>query len=396
MPRQQANATCRVCGGSDIDVFIEIESVPVFCNVLLGSIDTALNVPRGSLSLGFCTRCGHIYNHDFDPGVLSYSTDYENSLFYSNNFKAYATGLAKSLVDRYHIKNRKVVEIACGKGDFLKLLCDLGDNRGLGFDPSFDPQRADFIVDDRIRFIKDYFSEAYKETEADLICCRHALEHIPDPSDFVKNLRNVVSDRKRVILFFEVPNALYTLRDQGIWDLLYEHCSYFTPSSLRWAFQSAGFTVLDLRSEFDDQFLCIEAEASLKAELAPWNQVDEIEDLDRYVRQFEAAYGRKVREWQEKIARWQADGLRVALWGGGTKGVTFSNALKLGDAIPYIVDINPHKHHRFAPGTGQLIVPPDFLTSYRPDRIVIMNGIYQTEIRDTLSKMGLHPEIDIA
>jgi hypothetical protein len=38
-------------------------------------------------------------------------------------------------------------------------------------------------------------------------------------------------------------------------------------------------------------------------------------------------------------------------------------------------------------------VPPDFLQSYRPDIIIVMNLIYCDEIRPMLARMGLVPEI---
>jgi hypothetical protein len=33
------------------------------------------------------------------------------------------------------------------------------------------------------------------------------------------------------MFYLEVPNGLFTLRDLGIWDLIYEHCQYFTAAS---------------------------------------------------------------------------------------------------------------------------------------------------------------------
>ena len=58
---------------------------------------------------------------------------------------------------------------------------------------------------------------------------------------------------------FEVPNGLFTLDRLGIWDIIHEHVSYFTPSSLVRAFHSAGFTVCCTEAAFDDQYLWLEA-----------------------------------------------------------------------------------------------------------------------------------------
>jgi C-methyltransferase C-terminal domain len=55
------------------------------------------------------------------------------------------------------------------------------------------------------------------------------------------------------------------------------------------------------------------------------------------------------------------------------------------------VDINPHKHGRFMPGTGQEIVAPEFLVGYGPTDVLVMNPIYTEEIRQNLARLGLAP-----
>jgi hypothetical protein len=41
------------------------------------------------------------------------------------------------------------------------------------------------------------------------------------------------------------------------------------------------------------------------------------------------------------------------------------------------------------PGTGQRIVPPQFLADYKPDYVILMNPIYRREVQADLDKMGL-------
>ena len=122
--------------------FFAMAEVPVFCNVLCSTRGEALQVPRGQIELGFCARCGFITNLAFDPEKVKYSPQYENALHFSPRFQEYAEALARRLVDRHSLKGKTVLEIACGDGAFLRRLCKLGDNRGIGFDPSFEPERA--------------------------------------------------------------------------------------------------------------------------------------------------------------------------------------------------------------------------------------------------------------
>jgi ABC-type Fe3+-hydroxamate transport system substrate-binding protein len=57
------------------------------------------------------------------------------------------------------------------------------------------------------------------------------------------------------------------------------------------------------------------------------------------------------------------------------------------------VDINPYRQGTFMAGTGQAIVAPEYLKSYRPDIVIVMNSVYREEIRHNLSQMKLNPAI---
>ncbi|MCA9990344.1 MAG: hypothetical protein KDE29_05015, partial [Anaerolineales bacterium] len=109
------------------------------CNVLWPTPAGARQAPRGDIQLHFCPTCGHVFNADFDPALMAYDQAYENSLHFSDRFQQYATALASDLVARYGLQGKDIVEIGSGQGDFLQLLCELGQNRGVGFDPSYDP-----------------------------------------------------------------------------------------------------------------------------------------------------------------------------------------------------------------------------------------------------------------
>jgi hypothetical protein len=60
--------------------------------------------------------------------------------------------------------------------------------------------------------------------------------------------------------------------------------------------------------------------------------------------------------------------------------------------IEYVVDINPHRHGRFIPGTGQQIVAPSFLKDYQPDQVIAMNPVYLREIEEELARCDCHAQ----
>jgi C-methyltransferase C-terminal domain len=61
-----------------------------------------------------------------------------------------------------------------------------------------------------------------------------------------------------------------------------------------------------------------------------------------------------------------------------------------------MVDVNPRKQGRYVAGTGHRIVPLTFLSAYRPDAVVIMNGVYREEVRAQLARPDLSPELMVA
>ena len=388
---------CPVSESSEVRVFVEVDDMPVLCNALYESRDAALNVARGDLELGYVQASGHIYNLAFDPDKITYSQAYENSLHHSPRFQQYATALAARLIDTYDVRGQTVVDIGCGQGDFLELLCERGDNVGIGYDPSFDPAQASDPEDRPFTVVQDVYSESYADHPADFICCRHVLEHIADPLSFARTVRRAIGDRSDAVVYFEVPNAMFTLRDVAIWDLIYEHCSYFTPTSLAYLFRRAGFEVLRVGEAFDGQYLQIELRPGepeprpvLEGDLETatvTDAVDRFVDRDR----------EKRSRWRETFAQAHADDQRVVIWGAGSKGITLLNAIpEAARAVEYVVDINPKKQGKYVSGTGQKIVPPSFLRKNRPDRVIIMNGIYEEEIRQSLHGLGVDAEVDVA
>jgi hypothetical protein len=84
------------------------------------------------------------------------------------------------------------------------------------------------------------------------------------------------------------------------------------------------------------------------------------------------------------------------LWGTGGKGITFVNSLETAEAIPFVVEINPDKQGKYIPGTGQRIVPPEFMAEYRPDKVIITNALYEKEMKQQARDLGVDCEFHVA
>jgi len=387
--------TCPACGSVEMHVFYNVNDVPVNSVLLVNSRDEALGFQTGTITLAVCPACGFISNITFDEALTQYTARYEATQGYSPTFNKFHRELAQDLIDRYDLRNKDIIEIGCDKGDFITMLCEMGGNRGVGFDPAYVPGRHPSPAADRLTFIADFYSEKYADYRADFICCKMTLEHIPHVRDFIATVRRSIGDRDGTVVFFQIPNARYVLGDVAFWDIYYEHCSYFTKGSLARLFRANGFEVKDLWTAYDDQYLMIEARpagrSSIGEPLADEESPAQTNDLVEY---FVEHYEARRDIWRRELAQIKSAGRKAVLWGGGSKGVAFLTTLNQTiEDIAYAVDINPIKTGTFMAGTGQEIVAPSYLTEYRPDVVIIMNPVYRDEITHDLTTMGLSPEI---
>src|SRR6516162_10405162 len=119
---------CLICGGAPLELLISIPDVPTLCNRLCASEAEAANAPRGDISLIYCLDCGHVVNSAFDQARVNYDGRFENTLTFSARYRQYAEATAERVINRYGLSGKRIVEIGCGSGDFLRLLCGAGNH----------------------------------------------------------------------------------------------------------------------------------------------------------------------------------------------------------------------------------------------------------------------------
>ncbi|MCO5165852.1 MAG: class I SAM-dependent methyltransferase [Planctomycetes bacterium] len=384
---------CPCCGAQGLQAFYDVPRVPVNSCILMATREEALAYPRGHLRLALCPACGFVASTRFDP-KLEYSARYEETQAFSGTFNAFARRLVEDLVERQGVRGKTVLEIGCGKGEFLVQLCEAGGNRGVGIDPGYRPERTRTTA--QVEFIRDFYGERHADLQADVIVCRHTLEHIERPRELIRSIRRQVGDRRDVLVFFEVPDVLRVLQEGAFWDLYHEHCSYFTAGSLTRLFRQEGFEVTELELAFADQYVLLAARPA-DGPTAPALPLEhDLEATRAAVAAFSDVCRRQLEAFGAQLRAAAARGERTVVWGSGSKGVAFLTTL--GDAGPVecVVDVNPHRQGRFMPGTGHPIVSPEALVGVRPDHVVVMNPIYVQEIGRDLARLALTPSLRAA
>ncbi len=394
MPASTATkVACFSCGSDQTRVFYSLDQIPVHSCLLMPTREEAINYPKGNMRLAFCSECGFVQNSAFDPSVHEYSTRYEETQGFSPRFNQFAREIAGDYLDRYKLHGKSIMEIGCGKGEFLVLMCEMGDCSGIGIDPGYRPERTTSDSAKRIEFIQDFYSEKYTHLQADMVLCRHTLEHIQNTKEFMQMVRRSIGDRPETMVCFELPDIDRVLDEQGFWDIYYEHCSYFSLGSLSRLFKSSGFEVVDLRTVFDDQYLLIDAKPCDNPPDTILKGEDDLQRMQGLVTKFEKDLPVTLDKWRKVFLDAKAKGEKTAIWGSGSKAVAFLTSLGLTDEVHAVTDINPYRHNMFMPGTGHKIVPPEELKQIQPDLVVAMNPIYVDEIQADLAQMDLHPRM---
>lgn len=386
---------CPICGSTDSAVILDVAGVPVDVGYLWRSQEEAYRAPTGAIKLTACLRCGFVNNRAFVPGQPSYEPGYEVSLHHSALYRSFLRDTAHRLIDEYDLRRKSIVEIGTGKGIFLRLLSGLGANRCIGIDPCVDTEGLFEVGEGTIELIRAVYSEHYAGLESALVCCRHVLQHIPDPKAFLDVVRRNIGARADTVVYFEMPNAAFVFQQDAVWNVFYEHCSYFTPDVLAYLFRQSGFEVLALEPCYEDgQYVGIEAVPGR----APGQEgvPAASDDAPAYLVDFARVYRDKVAEWSCRLQAAKAQGLRVVAWGSGGRGITFLTTLKTRDLISYVVDINPDRHGAYVPSAGQQVVAPAFLITYQPDIVIITNPTYEREIREQVGRFGLAPAFLVA
>lgn len=377
---------CPCCGGNDLRAIYRLDSIPTTSNLLMPTRDDAIHWPRKPLALKSCRACEFVFNAEYDPATQSHTAQYEATQGYSPTFSSFAKTLAEKWRDRHQLHGKSLMEIGCLQGEFITQLCEACDSTGIGIDPALEPSRTPPQAKGRVEFIRDFYGPKYAHLNADFICCRHTLEHIARPFEFLRSIREAIGSRKTIV-GIEVPDTDRVLEEGAFWDIYYEHCSYFNARSLRSVLQRAGFEVVHESLEYDGQYLVVDAVSAQPGELQP---AADPRGASAAHAMFSLVETRV--EWDDLIHLSRVS--RVALWGSGSKAVGFLTTLDLShEFIPFVVDINPHKRGTYLPGTGQQIISPEDLKAYHPQIVIAMNPVYRAEIAKNLESLGIRAEL---
>ena len=321
------------------------------------SQEAARLADRGTLSIAACLTCDFVFNSSFDQSLMSYGAGYDSDQTYSPAYSSHVNALLDSLIQEKGVRDSRIIEVGCGKGDFLRSLVEKAGshNIGRGFDPSYVGVVSD--VDGRLTYVQDYFKEEDAHIDADVAIMRHVLEHIEDPVGLLSQVRRGSANAR---IYLETKDVGWALKNVVVWDFFYEYCSYFSARSIAKALEVVGFDEVTIDHVFHDQYLWIEAPAVRATDAVRVGDAELEKSVESYIQHESEVRAR----WMESIDALRKNG-EVALWGAGAKGGTFASLFDpAGDVLSCVIDLNPAKQGQFIAGSGHAILPPSELKRF--------------------------------
>jgi hypothetical protein len=329
--------------------------------------------PLAPMRLRYNESLGFLENEAFDPDLIDYSQNYENSQAHSDRFLAHMNevlGLLKGKLPQGSL----IVEVGCGKGDFVELVLADGYFRIQGYDASYEGHNA---------AIEKRYLHASDTIQADIVVLRHVLEHVPQPHNFLAMLRMVFGHAQ---IYIEVPNYDWIKENGTYFDITYEHVNYFSQFALKALFEQhqAQYGLL-----FDRQYQYV---ISSLSEINP--DFNNKYNSEKWCyKTFEELFP----DISQKIERIEklAGSHSIFVWGAATKGCLFlahcTVRRKLIEQVVYAVDVNPNKIGKFLPGSRiEIKSKREFFNFIKDDDVLLIsNPAYKIEIVAELRGMGI-------
>ena len=323
------------------------EDYPVLQNRTYENVEEARNCRTGQIRLVQDMSTGLIFNEAFDADLINYDINYHNEQTYSKYFRTHMAQIADLVSEA--MSGTHLVEVGCGKGDFLELLQSRGSSI-TGFDPAYDGNNKDIE--------RRYFTDQFEKKNNGLIL-RHVLEHVSDPVDFLKRLRD--ANGGTGLVYIEVPCFDWILKNRAFFDVFYEHVNYFRLAD----FFAIFGEVIYAKHSFGGQYLSIIADLSTIRK--PKSMSSLIVDLQP------GFFPSKLEGNHNEI-----------VWGAASKGVVYSMLReRSGCPVSRVIDVNPSKQGRYLPVTGLKVQSPadGLLELPRDCNILVMNPNYFSEIQ---------------
>lgn len=402
---------CRICHNTDLQSVLDLGKM-----ALTGLFPMpGQEVEEGPLELVKCTGKDSC-------GLLQLAHNYDMEALYGDNY-GYRSGLNKGMVKHLGtiVETAKslvslepgdlVIDIASNDGTMLSAYGDNGYDL-LGIDPT--SKKFSQYYPSYVNYISDFFSieniRTYTDKKAKIITSISMFYDLPDPSDFVQQIKDTLDDDGIWIL---EQSYMPTMIDMVSYDTVcHEHLEYYALRQIKWLVDRAGMKIINvvLNDVNGGSFqVTVAKNLERKANDEHIAKLLREEDEGGYTsgaafEQFKkdiAIHKEQVLEFFDTAKK---EGKKVFGYGSSTKGnVTLQYCGISKEMLPYIAEVNEYKFGRTSPGTKIAIISETDAHAMNPDYYFVLPWHFRkgiTERESNFLASGGHlvfplPKLDI-
>ena len=323
--------------------------------------DEDLNMLRQKDSADLSEILEKIY---IEGSLVEGSTSSESGKVYVENF----TGFIKSQCTG--LKQAKVLEIGCGKGDIIKAIKDEVKSI-IGLEPG-----NHGLIDGlkEVEIIKGFFPSEKISGTFDLIYHFGVLEHIADPMDFLLRQKRQLTGNGIIIL--GVPNCEPYYKTGDVSMFIHEHYNYFTIAALSRLANKVNMQMMDVIISEGMLFCCLGLNAGDSRKIA---------DSENYFDSFISVNDRffnKLKQCLTSIAMG-----KIAIY---VPGRALNILYLLGLQQVRLIDDSSEVHGKYLPYLQNPIENFDDLVLNPPEIVIIFSRTFGEKI---LNKLKSRPEM---
>jgi len=364
---------CKVCGSKLYEEpLLKYYDMPNRAQFFVEEKD--LTEDKGvDLFLYQCSGCG-LLQLVVDP--VSYYKDVIRASSVSEEMKVFRLKHFSDFVCRYNLKDKKIIEIGTGCGEFLDIM-NKTDIKAYGLEHL--DESVNKCLEKKLKVYKGFIEdENYKIENApyDAFFIMNFLEHIPNPNEFLQGISNNVKDN--AIGLIEVPNVDMILEKLMFSEFISDHLMYFTRDTLKFLFEKNGFEVIEVEAVWYDYVISMIVKKKNKLELNKFNT--QLEFISNEINSF--------------IDGNLAKGFRVAVWGAGHQALAVMSMTNISNKIEFVIDSASFKQEKYTPATHVKVVAPSILEKVKIDAILVMAASYSDEVASIINEN--YPNIVVA
>ena len=347
---------CRVCDRLLERCLLELNSMPASAQSL--PTREALDTDQ-SLDLGVyqCEACG-LVQLDCEP--VSYYREVIRATAYSPEMKTFRLSQLEAFVNTHGLKGKKVLEIGCGRGEYLGLLQESGllpVGTEYGAANIAAAREAGYQVES---MFPDAQAQGLEGSPFAAFFTFNFMEHWPDPRTVLIHVGKQLAEDS--VGLVEVPNFDMLYEKKISTEFIADHLSYFTTQSLRTLLELSGFDVLEIREIWYRYILSATVRKRKTLNFEPFKDTLAQQKL-------------KLSHFIEKAGH-----AGVAIWGAGHQALAAIALMGLAEHVRYVIDSAPFKQGRYTPASKLPIVAPETLETDPVSSIIIMAAGFSDEV----------------